>query len=86
MFGYPCAFANGQLFIGLHQDNMVLRLPEEDRAKFLTKYKTTIFSPMPGREMKEYVVVPPKLFSKKTELEPWIEKSLEYVMTLKKKK
>ena len=31
MFGYPCAFANGQLFVGLHQDNMVLKLADKER-------------------------------------------------------
>lgn len=80
MFGYPCGFAKGKLFIGLHQDNMVLRLSAEDREKFMTKYKAKIFSPMPGRTMKEYVVVPATLFSKKAELNRWIEKAFEYVI------
>jgi TfoX/Sxy family transcriptional regulator of competence genes len=84
MFGYPCAFANRQLFIGLHQDNMVLKLGDKDRDAFIQKYAAEIFSPMPGRTMREYVVVPHKLFTKKPELRKWIGKSLAYVQARKK--
>ena len=29
MFGYPAAFANGNLFIGLHQNDFIMRLSEQ---------------------------------------------------------
>ena len=29
MFGWPCCFVNGNLFAGLHKENMIFRLPEE---------------------------------------------------------
>jgi len=32
MFGYPAAFANGQLFTGLHQSDLMVRLGDTDRA------------------------------------------------------
>ncbi len=32
MFGYPCAFVNGNMFAGLFQDEMFLRLSDEGRA------------------------------------------------------
>jgi hypothetical protein len=35
MFGYPTGFVNGNMFMGLHQHNMVLRLPEGPRAELL---------------------------------------------------
>jgi hypothetical protein len=28
MFGYPCAFVNGNMFTGLHQENLIIRLAE----------------------------------------------------------
>jgi hypothetical protein len=31
MFGYPAAFANGNLFIGLHQNDFIMRLSEGPR-------------------------------------------------------
>ncbi len=61
MFGYPCAFFQGQIFAGLHQESMILRLSEEDRARFLTIEGASQFEPMAGRPMREYVVIPPAL-------------------------
>lgn len=58
MFGYPCAFVNGQMFTGPHQDPMILRLSEADRAIFRALDGAHPFEPMPGRPMREYSVVP----------------------------
>jgi TfoX/Sxy family transcriptional regulator of competence genes len=38
MFGYPAAFANGNLFIGLHQNDFIVRVSEEDRVRFSAEY------------------------------------------------
>ncbi|MGZ6237566.1 MAG: TfoX/Sxy family protein [Syntrophales bacterium] len=35
MFGDSCVFAKGNMFAGLHEAGMVLRLPEEQRDEFL---------------------------------------------------
>lgn len=86
MFGYPCAFINGNFWTGLHEEHIVLRLDEKNRETFCKKYKTTIFSPMPGRTMKEYVVVPETLLKKPKELRMWMETSAMYVKTLPQKK
>jgi TfoX/Sxy family transcriptional regulator of competence genes len=85
MFGYPCAFACDNMFIGLHQDSMLMRLPEGDRERFLEEYKTGIFQPFPGRVMREYVVVPHDLVRHPEKLEPWICRSLEYAASVKPK-
>jgi len=82
MFGYPCAFASDNMFIGLHQENMLMRLPEGDRERFLEEYKTEIFQPFPGRIMREYVVVPHDLVRDPAALEPWIRRSLEYAASI----
>jgi TfoX/Sxy family transcriptional regulator of competence genes len=37
MFGYPCAFAGGSMFAGLHQENLIVRLGEVERAELLAK-------------------------------------------------
>src|SRR5258708_38738411 len=58
MFGCPVGFLIGNMFLGLHQNRIVLRLSEEDRENFIKSSRATIFEPMPGRQMKEYVVVP----------------------------
>jgi TfoX/Sxy family transcriptional regulator of competence genes len=86
MFGYSCMFARGQLFVGLHEAGMVLRLNEKDREAFLRIDGAAPFVPMPGRTMREYVVVPNGLLEAPAKLRPWVEKSLAFVLTLPEKK
>jgi TfoX/Sxy family transcriptional regulator of competence genes len=82
MFGYSCVFANGHMFAGLHEVGMVLRLPDEKRAEFLRLKGAKPFEPMPGRVMREYVVVPVVLLNAPEQLRAWVEKSLAYVLSL----
>jgi len=85
MFGYPAGFINGNMFMGLFQNDMILRLPESQRAEFLKRGGARIFEPMPGRPMREYVAVPPRLLTDKKELAAWISKALDYGSSLKPK-
>ncbi len=82
MFGYSCVFAKGNMFAGLHEAGMVIRLPDEQRAEFLRLKGAKQFEPMPGRVMREYVVVPKVLLNAPEELRPWVEKSLAFVLSL----
>ena len=82
MFGYSCVFAKGNMFAGLHEAGMVLRLPDEERTGFLRLKGAKQFEPMPGRVMREYVVVPKGLLKSPEELRVWVEKSLAYVSSL----
>lgn len=90
MFGYPCSFVNRNMFLGTHNENLFLRLSEPDRKEFLALPETKQFEPMPGRIMKEYVIIPSWLIEKRVELDQWIGKSLKYALSLppknKKKK
>jgi hypothetical protein len=58
MFGYPCAFVGGNLFTGLHQENVIVRLAETDRVAAIRKQGARLFEPMTGRPMREYIVLP----------------------------
>lgn len=82
MFGYSCIFTRGNMFAGLHEAGMVLRLSEEQRAEFLRLKGAKQFEPMPGRVMREYVVVPKVLLDSPGRLRTWTEKSLAYVSSL----
>jgi TfoX/Sxy family transcriptional regulator of competence genes len=82
IFGYSCVFAKGNMFAGLHEAGMVLRLPDEQRTEFLRLKGARQFEPMPGRVMREYVVVPKMLLNAPRNLRPWVEKSLAYVSSL----
>jgi TfoX/Sxy family transcriptional regulator of competence genes len=82
MFGYPCAFSSNQMFFGVFQSNLFLRLSESDRKTFIEKFRTKLFEPMPGRPMREYALVPELLLNTPAELKTWIEKSRIYVSQL----
>jgi TfoX/Sxy family transcriptional regulator of competence genes len=82
MFGFPAAFVNGNMFMGLHQEDMILRLPEEPRAELLKISGARTFEPMPGRPMREYVVVPPSLLKDRNKLGAWATKALDYGSSL----
>jgi TfoX/Sxy family transcriptional regulator of competence genes len=81
MFGYPCCFVGGHMFMGLYQDRMVLRLTPEDREALMAK-GGVVFEPMPGRPMKEYVTVPPSVLESQAALLEWVGRSLTYGLSL----
>jgi TfoX/Sxy family transcriptional regulator of competence genes len=78
MFGYPAAFANGNLFIGLHQNDFIIRLSENDRARFSAAFGERRFEPIPGRPMREYVRLPDELLADPRRRASWINLSLRY--------
>jgi len=82
MFGYPCAFVHGNMFTGLHEAGMIIRLPESDRTEFLKLKGAHVFEPMPGRFMREYVVVPAQVLKVRSELRRWLDRSQRYAATL----
>jgi len=86
MFGYPALFLNGNMFAGTFRDQVVVRLGEKDRAALLKEKGAVPFAPMPGRAMKEYVVVPAALVSRPAALRAWLERALTYADTLPAKK
>jgi hypothetical protein len=81
----PYTSLNGHMFTLLHQSKtLAIRLPEDKRAEFLKKYKTTLFKAY-GVVMKEYVAVPDSLLKNTKELQKYLELSYEYVKSLKPK-
>jgi TfoX/Sxy family transcriptional regulator of competence genes len=58
MFGNTAGFMNGHMFAGTFGSDIVVRLPEVERARLLAEPGAAIFEPMQGRVMREYVVLP----------------------------
>jgi TfoX/Sxy family transcriptional regulator of competence genes len=85
MFGYPAAFVNGNMFMSLFQDDMILRLPESLREEFLRVDGAKIFEPMADRPMREYIAVPPQVLADKKKLATWVSRALDYGASLKPK-
>jgi TfoX/Sxy family transcriptional regulator of competence genes len=81
----PFTALNGNMFTLLHQSaTLAIRLPEEEREKFIKKYKSSLFEAY-GAVMKEYVTVPDALLANTKELQKYLAKSYEYAKTLKPK-
>jgi TfoX/Sxy family transcriptional regulator of competence genes len=86
MFGYPVCVLRGNMFMGLHDDSLILRLGDADRAEFLDRYDSRLFEPMAGRAMKEYVVVPPALVYDDDAIAEWVRRSRAFAEQLPAKK
>lgn len=85
MFGYPAAFANGNMVCGLFQDAVVVRLGKEGAASAIADGRAQPFAPMPGRTMTGYVLVPaPDALDAKA-LAAWLQRALEFTLSLPKK-
>jgi TfoX/Sxy family transcriptional regulator of competence genes len=80
----PYTSLNGNMFTLLHQQRLAIRLPEEERQKFLKKFKTTLFEAY-GAVMQEYVAVPDSLLTNTKELQKYLQLSYAYAKTLKPK-
>src|SRR5450631_2794019 len=75
MFGYPCAFLNGHLFCGLHQDGIIVRLSEARRGALVAK-GARLFEPMAGQAGKDYVVVPTRIVADRKRLRALLGEAL----------
>lgn len=81
MFGFPAGFVGGNMFAGTYGESVVVKLPEAERARALGQ-GASAFEPMPGRVMREYVVVPPAALADAAQLRGWVQRAFDYVATL----
>ena len=83
MFGCPADFVNGNMFAGVHGEGLFLRLPVDAQLEFMAAHpEVTILEPMPGRRMKEYVVVPGSVLADEPVFLKWLSRSFDYAMSL----
>ena len=83
MFGYPAYFIKGNMFIAAHQDNLIVRVSKEAKEGLKKQYRGVgEFEPIPGRVMKEYLVIPEDVYRNEEEFTKLLEMSLEYVSSM----
>jgi TfoX/Sxy family transcriptional regulator of competence genes len=82
MFGGPCYWTGGNMFAAIHQESMIVRLSEDDRQALLNEPGATLFEPMEGRPMREYVVVPPQIVADREAVRSWLGKGLAFTASL----
>jgi len=85
MFGSVAAFANGHMFMGLFAGELFVRLSDDARTARLAQGWHNL-EPMPGKPMREYVVVPGDWRVTQDEARAWGEQALDYVVGLPPKK
>lgn len=87
MFGVPTWFVeeNAQMLACVWGESLNLRVGAEDAARLVASGKATPFDPMPGRPMREYVLVPASTL-RPAQLRTWIERALAFTATLERKK
>jgi TfoX/Sxy family transcriptional regulator of competence genes len=87
MFGAPVYTVNGNMFTGVHEDHLFLRLSEADRKGLAAHFKEAKpFEPVKGRIMKEYMVAPPAVYTNREILQQWLKKSYGFAESLPVKK
>lgn len=87
MFGCPAYFIGDNWFSGVHEDRLLVRLNQKDRAKLWDQHPDAqLFEPMPGRVMKEFVVLPPAVVQDSKQLKKWLKLGHAYSASLPPKK
>ncbi len=81
MFGCPCAFVNGNMFAGVHEQNLILRLDEAGRARVRERSGAGPFTAM-GRTMREYVALPGAATRPAAELAQLVAEAFAYARSL----
>ena len=82
MFGSSTFFVNNNMFAGVHEDNVIIRLSEADRQEIYSKYdEVAPFTPM-GRPMREYAALPESVSADRAILSEWLDRSYRYTTAL----
>jgi TfoX/Sxy family transcriptional regulator of competence genes len=83
MFGSPVYTVGGNMFTGVHQRALFLRLSPADQAALIQAYpEAGPFEPMPGRRMKEYLVLPEALYRNEEDLDEWLNRGYQLAASL----
>jgi TfoX/Sxy family transcriptional regulator of competence genes len=86
MFGCPCAFVNRNMFAGLHQEALFIRLDPAGQEHMRSHHRARPFEPMPGRVMREYIVLPKTVLDDGRALARWVAKAFLYAAGLPTKR
>jgi TfoX/Sxy family transcriptional regulator of competence genes len=73
MFGCPAAFVNGNLFAGLHEDRLMIRLPSEAANRPCV---------LMGRTMREYALFADALEMAPREMAAWIRRAYDFTRAM----
>jgi len=87
MFGYPAYFINKNMFAGLFQSSVFIRLSPGQLSGLLKQHPSiAALEPMPGRPMKDYSVIPEALYRNESAFAKVAAEAADYARTLAPKK
>jgi TfoX/Sxy family transcriptional regulator of competence genes len=84
MFGGVGFMLNGNMAVGVHKDNLIVRFPEAESDQALKLPNVTVFD-MTGRPMKGWIMVKPVGLKNDRDLKKWVERGLDFASGLPKK-
>ena len=82
MFGYPCAWINGNMATGLFARQWWVRVSEPDREALLAMPGAHPFEVMPGKAMGRYVTMPEEVVADDGALGAWLDRALAFTGSL----
>lgn len=85
MFGGIAFLLNGNMCVGIHKDELIVRLDPDATDAALAKPHTRVFD-LTGRPMKGWILVGPKGIATDAQLKKWISIAAKYAGALPHKK
>jgi len=83
MFGAPVFMINRNMFAGVFENSIFMRLSDKDRADIQSKYSgARLFEPVKGHAMKQYAVIPVEIYGNAETLKEWLKRSYIYASSL----
>jgi hypothetical protein len=82
MFGYPCAWVNGNMASGLFAEQWWVRLAPGRLAEVFDSGAGRPFEVMPGRGMKGYAAMSDEVLADDVTVDAWVREAIEYTATL----
>lgn len=86
LFGGIAFLMNGNMAVGVHKNELIVRLAPEETDDALAKPQTRIFDLSGGRPMKGWILVKPAGLITDATLAKWVRVGFDYASSLPKKK
>lgn len=83
-FGGIAFLINGNMSVGVHKENLIVRVGPEYHDKALSKPHIKAFD-ITGRPMKGWIMVLPEAHQNEKQLSEWIHKGVDFASSLPKK-
>jgi hypothetical protein len=82
MFGGLAFLLNGNMCVGVHANEMIVRLAPDQTDSALAQQHTRVFDLSGGRPMKGWILVEPKGLESDAALAKWIETGVKFAKSL----